>query len=78
MHQLSNRLQVPVDNITNAEAYITALYFTFTSLTSVGFGNVSGNTTPEKVFCILMMLIGGKKLWCNKLLAKSVYLFWSI
>lgn len=60
MHVLANRLQIPVSNITSAEAYITALYFTFTSLTSVGFGNVSGNTTTEKVFCIIMMLIGGK------------------
>lgn len=42
-------------------AYITALYFTTTSLTSVGFGNVSANTNAEKVFSILTMLIGGKQ-----------------
>lgn len=41
-------------------AYITALYFTTTSLTSVGFGNVSANTNAEKVFSILTMLIGGR------------------
>uniref|UniRef100_A0A1B0C0J3 Ion transport domain-containing protein n=1 Tax=Glossina palpalis gambiensis TaxID=67801 RepID=A0A1B0C0J3_9MUSC len=58
MHALAERLRVPVYNITNAEAYSTALYFTFTSLTSVGFGNVSANTTAEKVFSIIMMLIG--------------------
>ena len=60
MHALAERLKVPISNITNAEAYSTALYFTFTSLTSVGFGNVSANTTVEKVFSIIMMLIGGK------------------
>lgn len=60
MHQLADRLRIPITNITHTEAYVTALYFTFTSLTSVGFGNVSANTTSEKVFCILMMLIGGK------------------
>ncbi|XP_071957297.1 voltage-gated inwardly rectifying potassium channel KCNH6-like isoform X4 [Antedon mediterranea] len=38
--------------------YITALYFTFSSLTSVGFGNVSPNTNPEKIFSICVMLIG--------------------
>ncbi|CAH1789257.1 unnamed protein product [Owenia fusiformis] len=38
--------------------YITALYFTFSSLTSVGFGNVSPNTNSEKVFSICVMLIG--------------------
>ncbi|XP_028895692.2 LOW QUALITY PROTEIN: potassium voltage-gated channel subfamily H member 4 [Zeugodacus cucurbitae] len=58
MHALSERLKIPITNITNAEAYSTALYFTFTSLTSVGFGNVSANTTAEKVFSIIMMLIG--------------------
>ncbi|KAM7301915.1 potassium voltage-gated channel subfamily H member 6-like isoform X3 [Ixodes scapularis] len=38
--------------------YVTALYFTFSSLTSVGFGNVSPNTNMEKIFSILVMLIG--------------------
>ncbi|XP_069166938.1 potassium voltage-gated channel unc-103 isoform X6 [Procambarus clarkii] len=38
--------------------YVTALYFTFSSLTSVGFGNVAANTDVEKIFTILVMLIG--------------------
>ncbi|XP_045199121.2 potassium voltage-gated channel subfamily H member 7-like [Mercenaria mercenaria] len=38
--------------------YITALYFTFTSLTSIGFGNVSPNTNAEKIFSIFAMLLG--------------------
>ncbi|BES94440.1 Hypothetical protein NTJ_07250 [Nesidiocoris tenuis] len=38
--------------------YITALYFTFSSLTSVGFGNVAPNTDAEKVFTICVMLVG--------------------
>ncbi|GBN15181.1 Potassium voltage-gated channel subfamily H member 6 [Araneus ventricosus] len=38
--------------------YVTALYFTFTSLTSVGFGNVAPNTNMEKVFAIIVMLVG--------------------
>lgn len=59
MHTLSDRLKIPVTNITISEAYVTALYYTFTSLTSVGFGNVSANTKTEKVFTIIMMLIGG-------------------
>lgn len=40
--------------------YITALYFTFTSLTSVGFGNVAPNTDTEKIFTICVMLVGCK------------------
>lgn len=56
---MADRLKIPVTNITQGEAYVTALYFTFSSLTSVGFGNVSANTSYEKIFCVIMMLIGG-------------------
>ncbi|CAH1263880.1 potassium voltage-gated channel subfamily H member 1-like isoform X1 [Branchiostoma lanceolatum] len=38
--------------------YITSLYFTMSSLTSVGFGNVSANTDGEKIFSVAMMMIG--------------------
>lgn len=38
--------------------YITALYFTLTSLTSIGFGNVAPNTDNEKIFSVITMLIG--------------------
>jgi hypothetical protein len=42
------------------DAYIAALYFTCSSLTTVGFGNVSGNTRLERIFCIFAMLVGGE------------------
>ncbi|XP_059149754.1 potassium voltage-gated channel subfamily H member 7-like isoform X2 [Physella acuta] len=38
--------------------YITALYFTFTSLTSIGFGNIAPNTNMEKIFSIFAMMLG--------------------
>ncbi|KAM7539957.1 hypothetical protein Aperf_G00000041813 [Anoplocephala perfoliata] len=38
--------------------YISSLYFTMSSLTSVGFGNVSPNTVNEKIFSIVSMLVG--------------------
>ncbi|XP_047676223.1 potassium voltage-gated channel subfamily H member 2a [Tachysurus fulvidraco] len=49
---------VPASGPTIKDKYVTALYFTFSSLTSVGFGNVSPNTNPEKIFSICVMLIG--------------------
>ncbi|XP_077291084.1 eag-like K[+] channel [Arctopsyche grandis] len=58
LHTLGERLKVSVENISYTESYITALYFTCSSLTSVGFGNVSANTSSEKVFSICTMLIG--------------------
>ena len=41
--------------------YVTALYYTMTCMTSVGFGNVASETDNEKIFSILMMIVAG---WC--------------
>ncbi|KAM6997728.1 voltage-gated delayed rectifier potassium channel KCNH1-like isoform 3-T3 [Tautogolabrus adspersus] len=38
--------------------YITSLYFTMTSLTSIGFGNIAPTTDCEKIFAVAMMMIG--------------------
>jgi potassium voltage-gated channel Eag-related subfamily H protein 8 len=56
---LAEKLKVDIKNVSHSESYITALYFTCSSLTSVGFGNVSANTSYEKIFSIITMLIGG-------------------
>ncbi|XP_071626944.1 ether a go-go isoform X1 [Temnothorax longispinosus] len=37
--------------------YVTALYFTMTCMTSVGFGNVAAESDNEKIFTICMMII---------------------
>ncbi|XP_013144635.1 PREDICTED: potassium voltage-gated channel subfamily H member 6-like [Papilio polytes] len=58
---LANDVQATYDNSTGPSMrsrYITALYFTCTSLTSVGFGNVAPNTDMEKGFTIFVMLLG--------------------
>ena len=36
--------------------YLTALYFTMTCMTSIGFGNVAAETDNEKTFCCCMMI----------------------
>ncbi|XP_062847284.1 potassium voltage-gated channel subfamily H member 2 [Trichomycterus rosablanca] len=64
LHTLGDQLGKPYNNSdpragpTIKDKYVTALYFTFSSLTSVGFGNVSPNTNSEKIFSICVMLIG--------------------
>eukprot|EP00062_Callorhinchus_milii_P012542 gi/632959797/ref/XP_007895827.1/ PREDICTED: potassium voltage-gated channel subfamily H member 8 [Callorhinchus milii] len=64
LHELGKRLETPYygNNTLGGpgvrSAYIAALYFTLSSLTSVGFGNVSANTDAEKIFSICTMLIG--------------------
>ncbi|XP_050673584.1 potassium voltage-gated channel unc-103 isoform X3 [Leptidea sinapis] len=58
---LANDVQASYNNSTGPSMrsrYITALYFTCTSLTSVGFGNVAPNTDMEKGFTIFVMLVG--------------------
>ncbi|KAG9350128.1 hypothetical protein JZ751_026481 [Albula glossodonta] len=63
LHELGKRLETPYINSTVGgpsvrSAYIASLYFTLSSLTSVGFGNVCANTDAEKIFSICTMLIG--------------------
>ncbi|KAM9838013.1 voltage-gated delayed rectifier potassium channel KCNH4 [Aulostomus maculatus] len=63
LHELGKRLEMPYVNSTVGgptvrSSYIAALYFTLSSLTSVGFGNVCANTDAEKIFSICTMLIG--------------------
>lgn len=71
MYELGERLDNPIVWVNNTtmdktsgpdktSKYIAALYYTLSSLTSVGFGNVSANTDVEKIFTIIVMLIGGK------------------
>jgi voltage-gated potassium channel Kch len=40
------------------EKYLTSIYFTVTTITTVGYGDVSINTKTEKIFCIITMLVG--------------------
>jgi hypothetical protein len=46
----------------NQAIYVTALYYSVTSLTTVGFGNIAANTVREKVFAVCVMIIGGRQM----------------
>jgi len=46
------------ERYSNFELYITAFYFTITTITTVGFGDISGGTTAERILCIVLMIIG--------------------
>uniref|UniRef100_A0A3B4GD56 Voltage-gated delayed rectifier potassium channel KCNH4 n=1 Tax=Pundamilia nyererei TaxID=303518 RepID=A0A3B4GD56_9CICH len=62
LHELAKRLGTPFSVLDGGpsmrSSYVTSLYFALSSLTSVGFGNVSANTDSEKIFSICTMLIG--------------------
>lgn len=79
LNELGKRLETPYTNNslggpTVRSAYIAALYFTLSSLTSVGFGNVSANTDAEKIFSICTMLIGGNSLSLAMFAEKYIYI----
>ncbi|VDP09342.1 unnamed protein product [Soboliphyme baturini] len=62
LHQLASHLQTPYNGTRGGPSlrsrYVTALYFTLSTITSIGFGNVSATTDSEKIFTIIMMLLG--------------------
>ncbi|KAM6295442.1 voltage-gated delayed rectifier potassium channel KCNH4 [Aegotheles albertisi] len=63
LQELGKRLEAPyINNSVGGPSirsvYIASLYFTLSSLTSVGFGNVCANTDAEKIFSICTMMIG--------------------
>lgn len=38
--------------------YLLSLYWTITTITTVGYGDISGTTEIERIYCIVIMLIG--------------------
>jgi hypothetical protein len=42
----------------NFNIYMHSFYFTVTTMTTVGYGDMSAATTPERVFCIVLMVVG--------------------
>jgi len=41
-----------------SELYALSFYWTITTITTVGYGDVSGKNSTEWVFCSLMMIVG--------------------
>ena len=42
----------------NIQIYVASVYFVLTTVTTVGFGDISGNTVNERIMCIILMCIG--------------------
>ncbi len=41
-----------------ATRYVASIYWAFTTMTTVGYGDIVVTTTPERCFCVFGMLIG--------------------
>jgi len=44
---------------TLTEKYVASVYWSFTTMTTVGYGDISAKTVAERVFAIVGMLMGG-------------------
>ena len=44
--------------LTDSQLYAKSFYWTITTITTVGYGDISGSNATEWVFCSLMMIIG--------------------
>ena len=42
----------------SSDLYLTSVYFTITTITTVGYGDFSASTYTEKIICIFIMLAG--------------------
>ena len=49
-----------------SDLYVASLYFTMTTLTSVGYGNIAANTVAEQSFCAVVLIFGGECVICSK------------
>lgn len=47
-----------IENESNEEKYLASVYWVFTTLTTVGFGDIQANTVYERVFAIVLMGFG--------------------
>ena len=71
-YQIKNGSVDPETGPTIPSKYVSALYYTLTSLTTIGFGNIAPNTTAEKLFGCITMLLGGETIFALSVCTKSL------
>jgi hypothetical protein len=57
-HGIGTWMEEGIYDMDRAEKYLTSIYFTVTTKTTVGYGDINITTKIEKFFCIIVMLTG--------------------
>ena len=52
------RYSEPYDSYGTFDLYITSIYYVTTTMSTVGYGDISGGTASERIFCMVLMITG--------------------
>eukprot|EP00976_Prorocentrum_cordatum_P030754 625903-Prorocentrum_minimum.AAC.2 len=55
----SNRRNLCPWPTTDSQKYIASIYWAFTTMTTVGYGDISATTVAERIFACIGMVVGG-------------------
>lgn len=46
------------ENFPQSDLYWISFYWTITTVTTVGYGDITGTNTAERIFCAVIMVVG--------------------
>ena len=54
----NQKFNLAYSDVSDVELYVTGCYWTITTIATVGYGDVVGINTTERIFCSIAMVIG--------------------